>query len=152
MRIVDEVLQTRKACAAEFGKKDKLAVSPARRPGVLTRAGARLDSGKVGGLGDADVIRSARGRATGDAIRSLVISDNLLGTKEWFVIHHANCGVELFTNEVMSGLETAALNNSGFKDGGAGSSEGEYIEWLTIKDHPQNLGDVTIRRLNQVAV
>jgi carbonic anhydrase len=74
----------------------------------------------LAGLGDADVIRSARGRATGDAIRSLVISDKLLGTKEWFVIHHANCGVELFTNEVMSGLETAALNHSGFKGWGPG--------------------------------
>ena len=77
---------------------------------------ARLDPAKYAGLseGDAHVIRNAGGRASDDAIRSLVISYKLLGTREWFVIHHTDCGMEFFTDEVMrdllaSSLETAAL-------------------------------------------
>jgi len=50
------------------------------------------------------VIRNAGGRATDDAIRSLVISHEQLGTKEWFVIHHTNCGMELFSDEIMADL------------------------------------------------
>ncbi|MEA3145117.1 MAG: carbonic anhydrase, partial [Verrucomicrobiota bacterium] len=59
---------------------------------------ARLDPAKFAGLaeGDAHVIRNAGGRASEDAIRSLVISHKLLGTSEWFVIHHTDCGMELF--------------------------------------------------------
>ena len=86
---------------------------------------ARLDPAKYAGLseGDAHVIRNAGGRASDDAIRSLVISYKLLGTKEWFVIHHTNCGMEFFTDEVMRGLlasslETAALGADGFHDVG----------------------------------
>jgi carbonic anhydrase len=104
---------------------------------------ARLDPAKYAGLaeGDAHVIRNAGGRASDDAIRSLVISYKLLGTAEWFVIHHTDCGMEFFTNEVMSdllasSLETAALGANGFIDigKGPGSSEGRYINWLTIAD------------------
>ena len=54
--------------------------------------------------GDAHVIRNAGGRASDDAIRSLVISYKLLGSKEWFVIHHTNCGMAFFTNEARRGL------------------------------------------------
>jgi carbonic anhydrase len=104
---------------------------------------ARLDPAKYAGLaeGDAHVIRNAGGRASDDAIRSLVISYKLLGTAEWFVIHHTDCGMEFFTNEVMSGLlasslETAQLGANGFSDigKGPGSTEGQYINWLTIAD------------------
>ena len=64
---------------------------------------ARLDPAKFAGLseGDAHVIRNAGGRASDDAIRSLIISHKLLGTEEWFVVHHTDCGMELFTDEVM---------------------------------------------------
>jgi hypothetical protein len=64
---------------------------------------ARLDPTKYAGLaeGDAHVIRNAGGRASDDAIRSLVISHKLLGTREWFVIHHTNCGMELFTDNII---------------------------------------------------
>ena len=101
---------------------------------------ARLDPAKYAGLaeGDAHVIRNAGGRASDDAIRSLVISYKLLGTREWFVIHHTDCGMETFTDEVMRGLlaqslKTAALDASGWHDGGEGpgSTEGDYINWLT---------------------
>ena len=89
---------------------------------------ARLDPAKYAGLaeGDAHVIRNAGGRASDDAIRSLVISYKLLGTREWFVIHHSDCGMEFFTDEVIRGLlahslETAALGPDGFHDVGDGS-------------------------------
>jgi carbonic anhydrase len=149
-RIVDEVLAANKTYAAQFGEKGKLAMPPARRFAILTCMDARLDPAKFAGLaeGDAHVIRNAGGRASDDAIRSLVISYKLLGTGEWFVIHHTNCGMEFFTNEVMRGLlasslETAALEKGGFKDvgKGPGSRGGEYIEWLTIKDQAQSVRD-----------
>jgi carbonic anhydrase len=104
---------------------------------------ARLDPAKYAGLseGDAHVIRNAGGRASDDAIRSLVISYKLLGTTEWFVIHHTNCGMAFFTDEMMrsllaSSLETAELGPDGFRDvgTGSGSSEANYIDWLTFKD------------------
>jgi carbonic anhydrase len=104
---------------------------------------ARLDPAKFAGLaeGDAHVIRNAGGRASDDAIRSLVISYKLLGTREWFVIHHTNCGMEFFTNEIMrdllaSSLQTASLVEGAWKDTGRGpgSRAGDAIDWLTIKD------------------
>jgi carbonic anhydrase len=149
-RIVDEVLEANRRYAAAFGDKRNLAMPPARRFAVLTCMDARLDPAKFAGLaeGDAHVIRNAGGRASDDAIRSLAISYKLLGTKEWFVIHHTNCGMEFFTNELMrdllaSSLETARLTPEGFQDvgKGPGSRAGEYIEWLTIKDQKQSVTD-----------
>ncbi len=89
---------------ASFGDKGGLAMPPARGFAILTCMDARLDPAKYAGLaeGDAHVIRNAGGRASDDAIRSLVISHKLLGTNEWFVIHHTNCGMELFCDEVMA--------------------------------------------------
>jgi carbonic anhydrase len=105
---------------------------------------ARLDPAKYFGLseGDAHVIRNAGGRASDDALRSLVISYKLLGTNEFFVIHHTDCGMLFFTDELMrnllaNSLETAELTPSGFRDvgKGPGSTEGEFIDWLTMKDN-----------------
>jgi carbonic anhydrase len=153
MSIREEVLQANEQYAAAFGAKGELALPPARGFAILTCMDARLDPAKYAGLaeGDAHVIRNAGGRASDDAIRSLVISYKLLGTKEWFVIHHTNCGMEFFTSEVMSGLlerslETAALGADGFYDVGAGpgSAEAKYIDWLTISDNAQSVAeDVT---------
>jgi len=148
--IVKEVIAANERYAANFGDKAKLAMPPARRFAILTCMDARLDPAKFAGLaeGDAHVIRNAGGRASDDAIRSLVISYKLLGTREWFVIHHTNCGMEFFTNEVMRGLlasslETAALTDQGFQDvgQGPGSHAGEYVEWLTIRDQAQSVRD-----------
>ena len=96
-KIVDEVVAANKKYASGFGAKKDLALPPARGFAILTCMDARLDPAKYAGLaeGDAHVIRNAGGRATDDAIRSLVISHKLLGTREWFVIHHTNCGMEL---------------------------------------------------------
>jgi carbonic anhydrase len=79
-----------------FGSKGDLALPPARGFAILTCMDARLDPAKYAGLseGDAHVIRNAGGRASDDAIRSLVISHKLLGTREWFVVHHTDCGME----------------------------------------------------------
>jgi len=94
----------------------------------------------------------AGGRASDDAIRSLIISYKLLGTREWFVIHHTNCGMEFFTDEVMRGLlalslDTAELGADGFHDVGTGpgSSEARYIDWLTITDTAQSVVEDVLR-------
>jgi carbonic anhydrase len=150
MSILSEVLAANKNYVANFGDKSSLALPPSRQFAVLTCMDARLDPAKYVGLseGDAHVIRNAGGRASDDAIRSLVISYKLLGTKEWFVIHHSDCGMEYFTDGVMRGLlenslETAALGADGFHDvgKGPGSSEGAYIDWLTIANTQQAVTD-----------
>ena len=141
--ILEEVLAANETYVAEFGDKKDLVLPPARGFAILTCMDARLDPAKYAGLteGDAHVIRNAGGRASDDAIRSLVISYKLLGTKEFFVIHHTDCGMEFFTNEVIgrllaNSLETAALGEEGFYDvgSGGGSAEGKYINFLTIAD------------------
>jgi len=148
MSVRDEVLAANESYVAEFGDRSELALPPARRFAILTCMDARLDPAKYAGLreGDAHVIRNAGGRASDDAIRSLVISYKLLGTQEWFVIHHTNCGMEFFTDEQMrellaSSLETAELGPDGFRDVGTGpgSAEARYIDWLTIDDNARTV-------------
>jgi carbonic anhydrase len=161
MSILEEVLQANNDYAAEFGEKSELALPPARGFAILTCMDARLDPARYAGLseGDAHVIRNAGGRASDDAIRSLVISYKLLGTKEWFVIHHTNCGMEFFTDEVMrdllaNSLETAALGPDGFSDVGTGpgSTEARYIDWLTIGDNSQSVTEDVTRIRNHPLV
>jgi len=153
MSVLSEVLIANESYAAGFGDKANLALPPARRFAILTCMDARLDPAGYAGLseGDAHVIRNAGGRASDDAIRSLVISYKLLGTQEWFVVHHTDCGMELFTDDVMRGLlasslETAEIRDGAFVDVGAGpgSTEARYIDWLTIADNAASvLEDVT---------
>ncbi|MGH8549170.1 MAG: beta-class carbonic anhydrase [Methylococcales bacterium] len=147
-QILNEVLQANQAYVANFGDKGKLPLPPGRHFAILTCMDARLDPAKYAGLaeGDAHVIRNAGGRASADAIRSLVISYKLLGTREWFVIHHTNCGMELFSDEIMrdllsSSLKTASIDASGWHDSGEGpgSAEAKYIDWLTIKDQATSI-------------
>jgi carbonic anhydrase len=154
MTVRDEVIEANKHYAASFGAKADLALPPARGFAILTCMDARLDPAKYAGLseGDAHVIRNAGGRASDDAIRSLVISYKLLGTSEWFVIHHTNCGMEFFTDEVIRGLlanslQTASLGADGFFDVGTGpgSAEARYIDWLTISDNAQSVVDDVTR-------
>jgi carbonic anhydrase len=146
--VLEEVLAANEAYASGFGQKGDLAMPPARRFAVLTCMDARLDPAKFAGLseGDAHVIRNAGGRASDDAIRSLVISYKLLGTREWFVIHHTNCGMETFSDETIRGLlgnslETATVDASGWHDTGAGpgSTEGDFVDWLTISDNEKSV-------------
>src|SRR5213083_2894229 len=153
-RIVEEVLRANADYVADFGEKGDLALPPARGFTILTCMDARLDPAKYAGLreGDAHVIRNAGGRASDDAIRSLVISYKLLGTREWFVIHHTNCGMEFFTDALMrdllaKSLETAELSAQGFRDvgKGPGSSEGQFVDWLTIANAAQAVVDDVTR-------
>ena len=160
-KILSEVLKANQVYSSNFGEKGNLALPPARGFAILTCMDARLDPAKYAGLaeGDAHVIRNAGGRASDDAIRSLVISYKLLGTREFFVIHHTDCGMEFFTNDVMrnllaSSLETASLTPQGFKDVGKspGSRAGEYIEWLTISNQKQAVFDDVTRIRNHPLV
>jgi len=147
-KVLREVLDANDAYAADFGDKKDLALPPARGFAILTCMDARLDPAKYAGLaeGDAHVIRNAGGRATDDAIRSLVISHKLLGTKEWFVIHHTNCGMELFSDEVIGDLLEDNLETANF-DGekwsnpkhGHGSAHGHFIKWHSFTDNAESV-------------
>jgi carbonic anhydrase len=154
-KVLKEVLAANEAYAGHFGDNGKLPLPPGRRFAILTCMDARLDPAKFAGLkeGDAHVIRNAGGRASDDAIRSLVISHKLLGTEEWFVIHHTNCGMELFTDEVMrsllkQSLDTAKLDADGWHEvgRGPGSTEADFIVWLTIKDQAESVAS-DVRRI-----
>ena len=158
--ILDEVLNANKEYVAGFGDKGDLPMPPGRQFAILTCMDARLDPAKYAGLaeGDAHVIRNAGGRASDDAIRSLVISYKLLGTKEWFVIHHTDCGMETFNNEIMGdllsgSLKTSSVDATGWHDSceGGGTTDGKFIEWLTISDQAKSvLSDVERIRNNSM--
>lgn len=142
-KILTEVLKANEGYVSSFDK-GHLALPPARGFAILTCMDARLDPAKYAGLseGDAHVTRNAGGRASDDAIRSLVISHKLLGTQEFFVIHHTDCGMQLFDNDIMSdllskSLDTATVDEKGWHDvgKGPGSTDGKYINWLTFKNN-----------------
>jgi len=160
-RILNEVMTANAEYVSDFGAKADLPMPPGRHFAILTCMDARLDPAKYAGLseGDAHVIRNAGGRASDDAIRSLVISYKLLGTREWFVIHHTDCGMETFTDDVMRGLlasslKTASVDASGWHDSGKGpgSTEGNYIDWLTIRDNPTSVVEDVTRIRNHPLV
>ena|ERR1019366_6979 len=150
--VFNEVLDANERYAESFGEKAKLAMLPARHFAILTCMDARLDPAKFAGMaeGDAHIIRNAGGRATDDAIRSLVISHKLLGTREWFVIHRTDCGMQKSNDQVMrrllaSSLQTATFEGKQWSDQGTGanSSEAEYINWLTMAGpHDSVVADV----------
>ena len=153
----DDLLRANAAYADSFGDKAELALPPARHFAILTCMDARLDPARYAGLaeGDAHVIRNAGGRATDDAIRSLVISHKLLGTTEWFVIHHTNCGMELFSDQVIGDLLDDDLGTASF-DGTAwsntkhegGCAAGHSLKWHTIADQPSSLTQ-DVRRIHE---
>lgn len=142
-KVHEEVLDANGKYVKSFGDKGKLPLPPGRKFAILTCMDARLDPAKYAGLseGDAHVIRNAGGRASDDAIRSLVISHKLLGTQEWFVIHHTDCGMELFTDDIIRGLlskslKTATVDEKGWRnvEESGGSDAANFISFLTIKN------------------
>ncbi|MEJ2347249.1 MAG: carbonic anhydrase [Gammaproteobacteria bacterium] len=160
-KVLEEVLTANQEYVDSFGDKGNLPMPPGRRFAILTCMDARLDPAKYAGLaeGDAHVVRNAGGRASDDAIRSLVISHKLLGTNEWFVIHHTDCGMQTFTDEIMrnllaSSLDTAKVDASGWNDTGKGpgSAEGKYIDWLTISNQEQSVLEDVLRIRNHPLV
>jgi carbonic anhydrase len=98
MSTIDELLKANEAYAATFDRGN-LPLPPARGIAIVTCMDARILPSRVLGLqeGDAHVIRNAGGRAR-DALRSLIISQRLLGTREVAVIHHTDCGMLTFSN------------------------------------------------------
>ena len=160
-RIHQEVLSANERYVSSFGDKGKLALPPARKFAILTCMDARLDPAKYAGLaeGDAHVIRNAGGRASDDAIRSLVLSHKLLGTAEWFVIHHTDCGMELFTDEIMhrllaKSLKTATIDEKGWRnlEEEGGSVEAKFMTFLTIKNQEESVTEDVLRIKNHPLV
>ncbi|MEI6355366.1 MAG: carbonic anhydrase [Methylococcus sp.] len=159
-KILTEVLESNQGYAATFTKGD-LPLPPARGFAILTCMDARLHPSKYAGLseGDAHVIRNAGGRASDDAIRSLVISHKLLGTQEFFVIHHTDCGMLLFNDDIMGdllgkSLDTASIDAQGWHDNGKGpgSTDGKFINWLAFQDNEQSVLDDVNRIRNHSLV
>jgi len=100
MSVTDDLLRNNEAYAEAFDKGD-LPLPPAKNLAVVACMDARLDVHKILGLeeGDAHVIRNAGGVITDDEIRSLAISQRLLGTREIILIHHTDCGMLTFTDD-----------------------------------------------------
>ena len=100
MSVIDEALSNNAGYAETFGKGD-LPLPPGRKLAVLACMDARLDPHRILGLeeGDAHVIRNAGGVVSDDAIRSIVISQRLLGTREIMLIHHTDCGMLTFRDD-----------------------------------------------------
>lgn len=130
MTVIDEFLQANEAYASTFQKGD-LPMPPGRKVAILTCMDARLDPARILGLeeGDAHVIRNAGGRAA-DAVRSLVISEQLLGTSTIVIIHHVDCGMLTFTDD---DLHTKVRQDLG--------TNADHIAFLPFKDLEQSVRD-----------
>ena len=92
----NEVLKANKEFVEGFGDRGALSPQPIRKVAVLTCMDARIDTFAISGMniGDMNVIRNAGGRASDDAVRSLLISAKFLGSTDWFIIQHTECGME----------------------------------------------------------
>jgi carbonic anhydrase len=143
-RVLDDLLDANRRYASDFGGRGALPMQPRRRVAILTCMDARLDPARFAGLGegDAHIIRNAGGRASADAIRSLVVSWKLHGTREWLVVHHTDCELQTVTDRILgdllaSSLRPAARTADGWRDPGdvrPGSRVGRYVRWLTIRN------------------
>ena len=113
MSVIDEFLANNEAYADGFSK-GSLPMPPAKHIAVVACMDARLETGALLGLleGDAHVIRNAGGVVTDDVIRSLTISQRLLGTREIMLIHHTDCGMLSFTG---AELKQQILEETGMK-------------------------------------
>jgi carbonic anhydrase len=113
MSVIDEFLENNKAYAGSFDK-GSLPMPPAKHIAVVACMDARMETGVLLGLveGDAHVIRNAGGVVTDDVIRSLTISQRLLGTRAIMLIHHTDCGMLTFTD---ADLKEQILNETGIK-------------------------------------
>ena len=125
MSVIDEFVSANERYAERYDKAG-LPAPPSRRVAVVTCMDARLLPSRMLGLeeGDAHVIRNAGGR-TQEALRSLVISQRLLGTNEVMVIHHADCGMLTFANE---DLHEKVREDLGADDGGM-----DYLPFADVR-------------------
>lgn len=163
MSVIDELVQANGEYAGSFDRGD-LPLPPARRLAIVTCMDARIIPSRAFGLeeGDAHVIRNAGGRAR-DALRSLVISQRLLGTNEIAVIHHTDCGMLTFTNPDLHarvrqelGADSTAIDFQPFSD----LEESVREDVAFLQSSPLIPGNTPIRgfiydvrtgRLNEVA-
>jgi carbonic anhydrase len=131
MSVTDEVLQANEAYAKNF-KLGELPIPPARKLAVLACMDARVSVEQFLGLkpGDAHIIRNAGGLATDDALRSLILSHHLLGTQEFVIINHTDCGMLKFKD--------AALRAQLQEKTGAIASEPKHF--YSFSDLEENLG------------
>ena len=138
MSTTEELLKNNRQYAGAFDQGGK-PMPPARKVAILTCMDARLHPERFLGLeiGDAHVIRNAGGRASDDALRSLVISSQLLGTREYLVIHHSDCGMLTFSNDDLRSKLAA--------DTGADAS---HIDFLPFSDLEDSVRD-DVRRIRE---
>lgn len=131
MAILPEIAAANERYAAGF-TKGNLPMPPGRKFAVLVCMDARIDPAQALGLaeGDAHVIRNAGGRASPDALRSLIISYKLLGTREFLIVHHTDCGMLTFTNDQIRDMLK--------KDTGTDASS---IDFLPFDDLEQSVRD-----------
>ena len=110
--IQEHILQANEIYCENFGSLGQLESTPKKRCAILSCMDARIDVAKITGLveGDAHVTRNAGGRASDDAIRSLVVCHKMLFTKELFVIQHTQCGLKKINDEIMGNLPAKSLN------------------------------------------
>ncbi len=151
---LDQILAANRKFADQFGARSQLGAAPARKFAVLTCMDARMDPAQFAGIaeGDAHIIRNAGGRASEDAIRSLVISHKLLGTLEWLVIQHTQCGMATISNAGIAQLLAESLDPAQF-DGknwsnsgqGTGSAAGFEIEWHCIDNLEKSVRDDVVK-------
>ena len=139
-KTLKEVIISNEKYAKNFNTKGDLRAAPIKKFAILTCMDARLDPAKFAGLseGDAHVIRNAGGRVSDDVIRSLLISYKLLGTKEWFVIHHTDCGLQKFSNADIDKEFNLDYKNK--------------IDWLTFNDNEKSVIDDVLKLKNHPLV
>jgi carbonic anhydrase len=137
MSVTDELLSNNETYAESFDKGD-LPLPPAKKVAVVACMDARLDVHAILGLGigDAHVIRNAGGVASGDALRSLVISNRLLGTTCAYVVGHTECGMISFTNEELY----AQLEGEGI--------DARWLDFLPFREIEASVRD-SVRRLRE---
>src|SRR5262252_7077602 len=138
------VLAANARYAANFGAKAELKAPPLRGFGILTCMDCRLYPGSMAGFreGDAQILRNAGGRASRDALRSMVVACRRLGTREWLVVHHTDCGMEALTDP----SERRRFEESLHAPSRAGTAPGSFfndadLEWLGIRDPLARLKD-----------
>ncbi len=150
MSVIDEVLRANSRYAEDF-KLGHLPMPPARKLGVVVCMDARLTVEQVLGLktGDAHIIRNAGGIVTEDVIRSLLISHYLLGTEEWMIINHTDCGMLTFKDdELLARLreewETTAVSPTHFH--AFSDVEANVLQQMQkVQSHPWVPSDIPVR-------
>ena len=147
MSVADDLLQANETYASSF-TKGGLPMPPGKHVAIIACMDARLDPARALGLeeGDAHVIRNAGGRAA-DAIRSLVISQQLLGTREVVIVHHTDCGMLTFTDEQ---LKNQVERNLGARPSTPFLPFGDLVQSVRddieeVKASPYVMKDVTVR-------